>query len=53
MSRKSEQPSRIRGNNFSKEEELHLIKIIARHKHIIENRNSDQVTFRQKVGVYT
>ncbi|CAH1111592.1 unnamed protein product [Psylliodes chrysocephalus] len=39
---------RIRGTNFSKEEELALLSIISRHKNIIENKTTSSVLPSQK-----
>lgn len=41
--------ARIRGSNFTKEEELLLLNIITNYKHIIECKNSNKITPQEKV----
>ncbi|KAF2889097.1 hypothetical protein ILUMI_17076 [Ignelater luminosus] len=39
---------RIRGSNFTKEEELSLLNIIAKYKNIVECKNSNKITTKQR-----
>lgn len=45
---KSKETLRVRGTNFSKEEELNLLKIISKYKHIIECKDTDKVRPSEK-----
>lgn len=42
---------RVRGTNFSKEEQLILVDVIKIHRGTIENKASDKISWREKVQI--
>ncbi|KAF2879569.1 hypothetical protein ILUMI_26594 [Ignelater luminosus] len=48
MLKHKNESSRIWGSNFTKEEELSLLNIIAKYKNIVECKNSNKITTKQR-----
>ncbi|XP_063238735.1 uncharacterized protein LOC134540137 [Bacillus rossius redtenbacheri] len=45
-------PGRSRGNNFTNEEKQYLIDLAVSYKHILENKKTDSVTWKDKVKAW-
>ncbi|XP_058979798.1 uncharacterized protein LOC131802975 [Musca domestica] len=52
MDNQTEARHRKRAKNFLKEEEMLLVNLVDDHKHIIENKKSDSVVWKQKEAVW-